>query len=57
MTILGTIALIVVVILGILVLRVKSDPMENEAVKKALVKQVPPQASDSTPTKDLRSDA
>jgi uncharacterized membrane-anchored protein YhcB (DUF1043 family) len=62
MAILGTIALIVVVILGILVLRVKSDPMENEAVKKALadstrattaVSPDSPQASDSTPTKNL----
>jgi len=36
MSILGTIALIALVILSILVLRVKSDPMENESVKKYL---------------------
>lgn len=36
MTILGAIALIVLVVLGILVLRVKSDPLENESVKKYL---------------------
>jgi len=36
MTILGIIALIVLVIAGILVLRVKSDPLENESVRKVL---------------------
>ncbi|MGC2196382.1 MAG: hypothetical protein WA628_17045 [Terriglobales bacterium] len=36
MIILGTIALIVLVLLGIMVLRVKSDPMEKESVRKIL---------------------
>jgi hypothetical protein len=36
MTILGIIALIALVVLGLMVLRVKSDPMENELVRKAL---------------------
>ena len=36
MTFLGTIALILLIVLGILVLRVKSDPMENESVRKYL---------------------
>ena len=36
MTILGIAALIVVVILGVMVLRVKSDPMEDESVRKYL---------------------
>jgi hypothetical protein len=56
MTILGTIALIALVILSILVLRVKSDPMENESVKKYLadpkraknVTSVDGQSTDST---------
>ena len=37
MTILGTIALIALVILSIMVLRVKSDPMENKSIRKYLV--------------------
>jgi hypothetical protein len=36
MTILGIVALIVLIVLGIMVLRVKSDPMENESVRKYL---------------------
>jgi uncharacterized membrane-anchored protein YhcB (DUF1043 family) len=36
MAILGTVALIVVVILGIAVLRMKNDPMEKESVRRAL---------------------
>jgi hypothetical protein len=36
MTILGTIALIVLVVLGVMVLRVKSDPLEKESVRKVL---------------------
>jgi len=36
MTILGIVALIVVVVLGVLVLRVKSDPLENESLRKDL---------------------
>jgi hypothetical protein len=63
MTILAIAALVILIVSGVLVLRLKSDPMENEAVKKALadsdhpttaVPPVSPQASDSTPTKNLR---
>jgi len=36
MTILGILALIVLVVLGILVLRVKSDPTEKDSVRKYL---------------------
>jgi hypothetical protein len=36
MTILGTIALIALVILSIMVLRVKSDPTEKKSVRKYL---------------------
>ena len=32
----GTIALVALIVLGILVLRVKSDPMENKWVRKFL---------------------
>ena len=53
MTILGTIALIALVILSIMVLRVKSDPMENESVRKYLAdpkraKSADAQSTDST---------
>jgi hypothetical protein len=60
MTILAIAALIVLIVSGVMVLRLKSDPMENKAIKKALsdsnrattaVPPVSPQASDSTPTK------
>jgi hypothetical protein len=37
MTILGTIALIALVILSVMVLRVKSDPMDNKSIRKYLV--------------------
>jgi uncharacterized membrane-anchored protein YhcB (DUF1043 family) len=46
MTILGIIALIVLIVLGVLVLRVKSDPMENESVRKYLADQ---KSSDKSP--------
>ena len=36
MTLLGIIALIVLVIAGLMVLRVKSDPMEKESVRELL---------------------
>jgi hypothetical protein len=36
MTILGTIALIALVILSVTVLRVKSDPMEKKSIRKYL---------------------
>jgi len=36
MTILGIVAIIAVVVLGLIVLRVKSDPMEKASVRKIL---------------------
>jgi hypothetical protein len=36
MTVVGVVALIVLVVLGILVLRVKSDPLEKESVRQYL---------------------
>ena len=36
MTLIGIIALIVLVIAGLMVLRVKSDPMEKESVRELL---------------------
>ena len=36
MTLLGTIALILLIVLGVMVLRVKSDPMENESIRRYL---------------------
>ena len=36
MSLIGTIALIVLVILSILVLRVKSDPLEDKSIRTAL---------------------
>ena len=36
MTMLGTVALIVLVILSIMVLRVKSDPMEKQSIRDTL---------------------
>jgi len=56
MTLLGIVALIVLVIAGLMVLRVKSDPMENESVRDYLAdakhadresSSSPPQAADS----------
>lgn len=41
MTILGIVALIAVVVLGLLVLRVKSDPMEKDSVRKYLAEAKP----------------
>jgi hypothetical protein len=48
MTLLGTVALIAVVILGILVLRVKSDPTENESVRKYLAESKQPDGPEAT---------
>jgi hypothetical protein len=59
MTILAVAALIALIVSGVMVLRLKSDPTENKAIKEALADSnrattaVPPvssQASDSTPT-------
>jgi uncharacterized membrane-anchored protein YhcB (DUF1043 family) len=36
MTILGIVALVAIVIIGVMVLRVKSDPMEKESVRRVL---------------------
>jgi len=49
MTLLGIVALIVLVIAGLMVLRVKSDPMENESIRKDLadLRRTPPAASPS----------
>ena len=41
MTILGTIALIALVILSVMVLRVKSDPMEKKSIRKYLGESKP----------------
>ena len=59
MVILGITALIVLVVFGVLVLRVKSDPLENKAIQQALadskrttsaVSPAPAPDSDSTST-------
>jgi hypothetical protein len=56
MTLLGIVALIVLIIAGLMVLRVKSDPMENESVRDYLAdakhadtksSSSPPQPADS----------
>ena len=52
MTILGIIAIIAVIVLGLIVLRVKSDPMEKESVRKILSDAKPavePGSEDSHP--------
>jgi hypothetical protein len=52
MTILGIVAIIAVVVLGLIVLRVKSDPMEKESVRKILSDAKPaaePGSTDSHP--------
>jgi hypothetical protein len=48
MTILGIIAIVAVVVLGLIVLRVKSDPMEKESVRKILADAKPVAANDAT---------
>ena len=45
MTLLGTIALILLIVLGVMVLRVKSNPMENESVRKYLADSKSPDKS------------
>ena len=52
MAILGTIALIVLVVLGIMVLRVKSDPMEKESVRKYLAESKIKESRPSADTQD-----
>jgi hypothetical protein len=49
MTILATTALVVLIFVGILVLRMKSDPMEKESVRKLLAdKPSAPEAASPT---------
>ncbi len=56
MAVLGTVALIALVILGVMVLRVKSDPLDKQSIRDALaeakrttgeVSHQPPQDSNS----------
>jgi hypothetical protein len=64
MTFLGIAALIALVVFGVMVLRVKSDPLEDETIREALEESkrsknvAPPDGSqdpDSTTPTDLRS--
>ena len=48
MTILATVALIVLIFAGIMVLKMKSDPMEKESVRKLLAKPSTPEAASQT---------
>jgi hypothetical protein len=50
MTILGIVALIILVVAGFLVLRVKSDPMEKESVQEFLADSKRPPAGDPPKT-------
>jgi len=45
MTILAIAALIVLIVSGVMVLRLKSDPMENKAIKKVLADSERPTAT------------
>jgi hypothetical protein len=49
MTILGIIALIVLVIAGLMVLRIKSDPMEKESIREFLSDGKPKQDASVPP--------
>ena len=49
MTLIGIIALIVLVVAGIMVLRVKSDPMEKESVREFLSDAKPKQDAPAPP--------
>ena len=56
MTILGIVAIIAVIVMGLLVLRVKSDPMEKESVRRVLEEERaklagPPASSPETDSK------
>jgi hypothetical protein len=55
MTVVGTIALVALIVLGVMVLRVKSDPMENKTVRKYLAdeKGSAPLA-EASPSRDSR---
>jgi hypothetical protein len=50
MTILATVALIVLIFAGIMVLRMKSDPMEKESVRELLADELPPPKAASQAT-------
>jgi hypothetical protein len=54
MAILGTIGLIALVILGIMVLRVKSDPLEKESIRQTLADA---KRTSSNPSPDASQDA
>ena len=54
MTVLGIIAIIAAVVLGLIVLRVKSDPMEKESVRKILSEA---KSAGETDTKDTHPPA
>jgi hypothetical protein len=47
MTVLGIIAIIAVVVLGLIVLRVKSDPTEKASVRKILAEGKPAESPDT----------
>jgi hypothetical protein len=49
MTILGILAIIAVVVLGLIVLRVKSDPREKASVRKILAEEKPSPETQSNP--------
>jgi hypothetical protein len=55
MTVLATVALIVLIFVGIMVLRMKSDPMEKESVRKLLAKPPTPEAASQTASKETIS--
>jgi|APPan5920702752_1055751.scaffolds.fasta_scaffold33911_1 hypothetical protein len=58
MTILATAALIVLILVGIMVLRMKSDPMEKESVRKLLAdRPSSPEAASPTGSEKNSKDA
>jgi hypothetical protein len=56
MTILGIIALIAVIVLGLIVLRVKSDPLEKKSVRKILADAKPSANVGTSPSGTNSSD-
>ena len=55
MTILATVALIVLIFAGIMVLRMKSDPMEKESVRELLADELPPKAASQATSNEPKS--
>jgi len=55
MTILATVAMIVLIIVGVMVLRMKSDPMEKESVRKLLANKSPTLEAASTDSTEPRN--